>query len=414
MTYLDRRARAMLPGAIALVLLAAGCGGSSTTGPIKIGFNGELTGDYAPDGIGALQGVTVGINAVNAAGGVMGRKLQVVTGDNRGDPVDAVPVAQQQVSIDNVPVSIGPVGPFLVPTQRIYDKAGTPVFEWGGDSEWDHITDPLIWRVTPSDSSEALAMALYAHGRGYTHAAFVYESNIAEQGLITGILPIWKKFGGTVAITKSLIPSAQSYSSEVHSILAAHPDVIFLSVGVTTAATLFADLRQQNGLSVPIVGDDKSDVAQYTSAIGLSTAEKALVSVASGVYNSPSSKFFNSAYQALEGHPSLGSANYTYDAVNIIALAMEKAHSTVGADFVKAIRDVVNPSGAKVYTYRQGLAALKAGARTIDYVGASGPLQYNRYHNVYGPFAVYKVTDAKGGLRLIQNLSAEQLASAGA
>jgi branched-chain amino acid transport system substrate-binding protein len=97
-----------------------------------------------------------------------------------------------------------------------------------------------------------------------------------------------------------------------------------------------------------------------------------------------------------EGHAPLGNGAYTYDAIILLALAMNKAQATDGRKATAAIHDVTDPNGQKVSTYQEGLAAIKAGARSIKYIGASGPLDFNQYHNVFGPFAAYVSTDTQG------------------
>lgn len=401
---------------VAATLVLAACqSGSSTgpnTGPIAIGFNGELTGNFAPDGLGALEGVQVGVDAVNAAGGVLGRQLTIVTGDNRGDPVDAVPVAQQQINLNNIVASVGPSGAFMVPCQRYYDRAGVATFMWGGDPEWDNITDPLMWRVTPSDSELSVAMAYFAWTKGYRKAALMFESNTAEQGLKADVSKAWQHLGGTVAASVDLAIGESSYRSEVQTVTNAHPDVIFLAMGVSGAGVLFANMRELNGLSIPVVGDDKSHAPEFISAIGAAASQKALVSLDAGTYDSPSAKFFNDLYVKQEGHAPLGNGAYTYDAIVVLALAMALAQTTDGGKATAAIPRITDPNGQKVNNYADGLAAIKAGAKSIKYVGASGPLDFNQHHNVFGPFAAYVSTDTHGKLQLLVNFTAEQLQAA--
>ena len=78
-----------------------------------------------------------------------------------------------------------------------------------------------------------------------------------------------------------------------------------------------------------------------------------------------------------------------YDAMIALALAMDAAHSTDGTVYNSFIAQVTAPGPGKkvVYTYAAGKAALAAGHK-IQYVGASGPLLFNQYHNSFGAQAV--------------------------
>jgi len=85
----------------------------------------------------------------------------------------------------------------------------------------------------------------------------------------------------------------------------------------------------------------------------------------------------------------LGNANYAYDAVISQALAIDKANSILGPDINAAMTSVTNPPGTQCYTYPSCLALIKAGTE-INFDGASGPLDYNQFHNVFGPYAAFQ------------------------
>lgn len=76
-----------------------------------------------------------------------------------------------------------------------------------------------------------------------------------------------------------------------------------------------------------------------------------------------------------------------YDSVIISALAMTAAHSVNPSVWVKDIIDVSNPPGTMCYTYASCVALLKQGKK-INYEGATGPEDFNQYHNTFSGFAV--------------------------
>jgi len=86
-----------------------------------------------------------------------------------------------------------------------------------------------------------------------------------------------------------------------------------------------------------------------------------------------------------------------YDGLNIMALAMDEAHSSKPAVYVNFMKKVTNNPGGKIVSnYAQGLAALKAGQK-IQYSGASGQLTFNKYNWPPQGFELLKLT-AKGTL----------------
>ena len=99
-----------------------------------------------------------------------------------------------------------------------------------------------------------------------------------------------------------------------------------------------------------------------------------------------------------------------YDAVNVMALAMIAAKSTSPAVFNSYAMKVTEPGAGKtvVDTFAAGKAALQAGQQ-IQYVGAGGPIVFNRWHNSTGAFEAAK--SVKGNLVLVGSVSAAQIAA---
>jgi hypothetical protein len=188
--------------------------------------------------------------------------------------------------------------------------------------------------------------------------------------------------------------------------------ILFRSLA-TDAGTIFSALNEltPGGLSIPMVGDDTSDQTEFTKAIGLAASQKVVHSIDTGVVTGPGVTLFNRLFQAQFGTPPLSQANYAYDGLNMIALAIEKAHSVSGPAIAKAIGEIENPANPPVYSFKQGLAALKAG-KNIKYVGVSGPLNFNQYHHVFGPFAVYKSQNTSGSLQRLLPITPAELQAA--
>jgi hypothetical protein len=187
----------------------------------------------------------------------------------------------------------------------------------------------------------------------------------------------------------------------VERLLAARPQAIITESDGPTAATFFGELRQLGSL-VPIIGTSGTPSNSYFTplrgAIGdanFSTYFRAVV-VGNPVTN-PAVGAFNAAVLAVQdklGKPVSQWENNSfsesgYDAMITLALAMDAAHSTGGTAFNNAIMQVTAPGAGKqvVYTYAAGKAALAAGHK-IQYIGASGPLLFDKYHNSFGAQAV--------------------------
>src|SRR5580704_1594809 len=173
-------------------------GSGSGSGPITFGVLHPFTGAYASVGEAALQGVTVAASEINASGGILGHQLQIVHADTLGDPVDAVPAAQHMIATNHPVGIIGPGGLEIGSIQRILDADQIPFEFEGGDTAFDNTTDPMLWRDSPSDLQEGVAMALYALQKGYKRAAFMMSSITTAQDFIPYIQGAYKAGGGTI------------------------------------------------------------------------------------------------------------------------------------------------------------------------------------------------------------------------
>jgi branched-chain amino acid transport system substrate-binding protein len=367
-----------------------------------------FTGAYASVGEAALQGVTVAASEINASGGILGHQLQIVHADTLGDPVDAVPAAQHMIATNHPVGIIGPGGLEIGSIQRILDADQIPFEFEGGDTAFDNTTDPMLWRDSPSDLQEGVAMALYALQKGYKRAAFMMSSITTAQDFIPYIQGAYKNGGGTIVANETLTPGLTSYRTEALKVAQAHPQVIFSQMEPPTAAVLTQNFKEIDNLAIPIVASDTSAAAEWIKAVTAAVANKAVVSCEGATATSPAStafmKYFNQDYK---GQQPLASATYSYDATIALALAIDKAGTTNGPTYAKDIPLVTSPPGTVVYSYATGLADLKAGEK-INYDGASGNMDYNQYHNVFGPYQLVR-SDLSGNEQVVGTISAAQL-----
>jgi ABC-type branched-subunit amino acid transport system substrate-binding protein len=387
----------------------AGGGTASGSGSIPIGAEADLTGQFAPFGAGLEQGLQAGQHEVNAAGGPLGRKLNLVSGDSASDPVDAVPVATRLVQVAHVVAEVGISGAEAQAVVPTFTGAKVPVLTPGGDTFFDKNTNPMVWRLTPSDSQLGVGMALYGRHAGYTRAAVMMTTGGVAQGLKPVVISSFKHDGGTIVTTQNLQPDLTSYQSEIAAIIAGHPQVIFSEMDPPTAAVVFKEFHAA-GASIPIIGTDDMIGASMVKAVGASTLNKVMINVEGGLYTSPATKVFTSAIAAVSNSTPQPNSSYGYDGVIITALAIQAAGKADSVSINNAIAKVTKPGGTIVYSFAEGQKLLKEGKR-ITYIGASGPFSYNAQHNVYGPFIAVKVNGA-GVYNTVYTMTPTQLASA--
>ncbi len=398
-----------------VALLLPACGGSSSSGgglsgPVKIGVLAAFTGIYSTFGQAFGEGAQVAAKEINDNGGIQGHQVQIVNGDSVGDPIDAVTALQKLINIDKVAGIIGPQAIEIGATQPIFDRYHIVDMYQGGTVDFDTLTDPWIWRGSASDSQEGVAMSLYAISKGYKNAAIMFSTESSGQTLKPILQQTYEKLGGHVAIAVDLTIGQSSYRSEVARVVAAHPDVIFLHVDPVTAAPLFSNFREANNFAIPFIGTDSTTGSDWDKAVGNQVAHDHLVSLVGGSEPSGGGDVFNTWYAKTFTHQPLANANYAYDSVMVLALAIAKANSTDPQAVVNAIPQVSNPPGQIVSDWATAVAAIKAGTK-INYDGASGPMDFNKYHNVFGPFDAVAV-DLQGNLQTVKAFTAAELAAA--
>jgi ABC-type branched-subunit amino acid transport system substrate-binding protein len=407
----------LLAGAVAATFVLAACGGSANsklpTGPVTMGVLSCFTGSLSSLGAAMLQGSNVALKAINDAGGILGKPLQITHADTQCDEADGKLAAQQLLATGTI---VGIIGP---ETQEI--SAVTPIVTadkittqfQGGSTLFDKNTNAYLWRDSPSDSQLGVAMALYAHTKGYQKADLIFYSDIAAQTFPPPITATFTKLGGTVIKSYTIAPAQTSYATTVQQVINDKPDVIFTQTDAPTAAVLFQNFKKLDGLAIPFVGTDVTGGSDYLKAITWPVAHAHLTSVygtsVSGAATDEFNRLFALVVPGANQQP-LANANYAYDSVISQALAIDQAKSILGPDINAAMTSVTNPPGTQCYTYKTCLDLINAGTK-MNFDGASGPIDYNNFHNVFGPYAAFQQSLA-GQQVQVQLLSAADLAAA--
>lgn len=419
------RRPAMLASTAVLAIVTAGCGSSAgnnasgSSGASGGGGSGNavtygvlscFTGRLSSLGQAMLQGSQVAQYAINQAGGVLGKKLALAHEDTGCDEADAVPATQKLLS-DNVAGIIGPETQEINAVEPILRNNHIVDEFQGGDTQRDHQTDPYFFRDSPSDSQLGVAMALYAHQKGYQRAALLFYSEAGAQTFSAPITAAFQKLGGTITGNFSVPPGQTDYSPEVQKVIASKPQVIFLQTDAPTAAVLFRNFKNLNNLAIPFIGTDVTGGSDFLKALTYPVAHAHLISVyGTSVTGAANDAFMSDFGKLFKGQQPLANANYAYDAVVSLALADDYAKTTNGTTVAHDMKKVTNPPGQACYSYAGCVALIKKGTK-VNYEGASGDLDYNQYNNVFGPYGAFRV-DLQGNEQQIAVLSAKALAAA--
>jgi len=433
-----RRAIALAAAVLAAAGLAACSSSSSSSSSPSSGTSSSsgaalVVADLAPfSGPDAALGPTYLVScdgataAINSAGGVLGHKLSCKGVDTRGDPADAVPATRQMfATTSNLALVIGCTSDEAASVVPIMNANKMVSFCMTGQSEFASVHFPYFFRLVPPDLEESYAMVAIAQQLGYHKIALAFGNDIGSQTFIAPAISSISKAGLSLVANETLNLQASTFRTEADKIVAAHPDVIFTEALGATDATFLSEVKQLNGgKMIPVIGTS-ADISpdwykSVAAAIGASTLATSfhadnLVTETSGPAYSP----FQAAIMSEQGkvgstgdfstYLTAPGAVHLYDGINLAALAMVEAKSTVPSVYAPYILTIGDgTSGAEVvYSYAQGIAALKAG-KAIRYEGPGGPTSFDSFHDSTGIFQI-DAYSATGAVNVTGNISADQL-----
>jgi ABC-type branched-subunit amino acid transport system substrate-binding protein len=251
----------------------------------------------------------------------------------------------------------------------------------------------------------------------------VFTNGGSAQSVVPPIKQVVGKLGLQIVAEFNIVPGQSSYRTEVARLLAAHPDAILNEGDPQSDSTFFGQLKEA-GTVPPLVVTAYATFTDWqkgvAAAIGADVMAKVLHIV--GAYTPSTGAGWTTFKQALIESKPQGAdppqftddiySRTTYDACNLIALAMTEVNSLKPTDYNPHVVALTQPGAGKqvVHSYAEGVAALKAGHK-IQYVGAGGELNLNRYHNVTGLFGVQTWDPTTKTLVQGETLPADQLAA---
>ena len=387
------RRRTLLKGAAASAVLLAAPGIVRAQGKtVNLGTLTPLTGAGGPYGPSMRDAVADVVKAVNAAGGVDGKQINLVSEDTQTNPDAAVRAAKKLIDVDQVSAIIGTwasaVTTAVAPSCW---ESKTCLFTVSGS---DTITElphkGFIFRTQPNSKLQLKVATKFMLDEGGKHLAYIGVQAPFAQSSIDIMTEMTKAAGKKMS---SLIyeNNKTSYRSEVDQILGDNPDWLMLGGYTPDTTVLLRDLYKA-GYQGKMIGFAYAVNAKLLAALPKEVTE--------GVYTfQPTPAVGSKAYDDLVkmvGHGDIDP--YTaqcFDHINLAVLAMAKAKGTTGQDIHDHVRDISQGGGTAVYSALDGMKALAAGDK-IDYSGASGPCDFLPSGDITGTkFRFDQVKDGK-------------------
>ena len=350
-----------------------GVGGDNDTGPIKVGYYGDLSGRTSNFGQSTKNGVMMAADEINKAGGIKGRQIQILSEDDEGRPEKAATVVTKLIDQDRVIALLGEVasGNSLAAAPKA-QAAKVPMISPSSTNPAVTQVGDYIFRVCFIDPFQGEVMAKFAANTLHAKKAAIMEdfNSPYSRGLTEFFESSFKKLGGQVITKQSYTQGDRDYKGQLTSIRSANPDVIYVP-GYYGEVGVIAKQAKQLGINVPLLGGDGWDAPQLFELGGEALNGDYISNHYSVEDPSPAiQKFvgdFNSRYNIKpDALAALG-----YDAMRVLADAIKRAGTTNGPK----LRDAI--------------------AATKDFPGVTGVITINGERNAVKSAVVLKIQDGK-------------------
>jgi branched-chain amino acid transport system substrate-binding protein len=215
--------------------------------PIKIGVTQPLTGAFAASGNYVLQGAKIAEDEINKAGGVLGRKIQLVVEDNKSNPTEAVSTAEKLITKDKVPVMLGAWSSTLtLAVMPKLEEYGVPMLvETSSSGKITTSGNPWIFRISPTSEMEAKAFEPLVAKLGIKKADLLGTNNDFGLGAMQEFTKMLKAAGVTIGASETMDPKAVDFSAQLAKIKASGGDTLFVTTAVEQITLILRQAKEQ-------------------------------------------------------------------------------------------------------------------------------------------------------------------------
>jgi branched-chain amino acid transport system substrate-binding protein len=379
------RLRTAIGAGLLLVPLAAGCGsaGSGGSGAIKIGVPAPLSGDSASAGQDILAAAKVAAAEINEAGGVDGRTVEIVQADDQCSAQQGAQAAQKLLNSGVVAVAGGYCSGAAVPAIPIYGRRNVPfVMDASTNPSLTDTGKGKVFRTCGRDDNQGVIAAKFMTGElRAKRVALLHDNTTYAKGLADATADSLKQVGGQVVYEDALQPGQSDYSPVLTKIASTKPDVLYFT-GYFAEAGLLMKQREQLGLKFTLMGGDATTDSTVLKTAG-QAADGYIATTAPLAKDLPAAGKFVSAYKAANGADPGPFSVYEYDAVKVVAKAIDDAGSTEGPDITGALHGIKDFPGI-------------TGPITFDEKGDRTDPLYITVRVRNGAFTAYKKLDKSG------------------
>jgi branched-chain amino acid transport system substrate-binding protein len=353
---MKNRRLALQAGLLASAVLLAGCSGSGGSGDagdtIRIGEFASLTGKEATFGTSSHRGTLLAIKEINAAGGVLGKQLELVYEDNRSLQGESATIAKKLITRDRVVALLGEVASGRsLEVGPIAQQYKVPMITPSSTNPQVTRTGDYVFRVCFTDPFQGRLLANFARNtlKAQKLAILSDVSQAYSVGLAQYFREPWLAGGGTIVADEKFNGGEKDFRAQLTTIKAANPDAILVPGYYTDVGLIVAQARQL-GINVPLFGGDGWEAPELIEIAGARALEGTYYSTHfSPESTDPRVQQFVAAYKAeYGGQVPDAMAALGYDSVQVLVDAIRRAGTTEAAalrDAIAATRDFPGVTG---------------------------------------------------------------------
>lgn len=380
-----------------VLVLATAFGAFAQSGPVVIGTLMGLTGALAPYGIPIQNATDLAALDINSQGGILGgRSLVLAHRDSATSEQVGVDAASRLVNIDGATAIVGALGSgiTIAAATSVAIPSGVVMISPASTSPTISTLEDngLLFRTVLSDEMQGVAAANLARELGYETVSIIYVNNPYGQGLYEKFRDAFVASGGRVIGAAAYDEGNSSYRGELEAATrGGMPDAMLVIGYVQQGGTTILRQAIEGGYTQRFLLTDGLKSLEIVDALGAAVLE--------GTYgtapSTTSSDHFQQAYEQQFGtpppQPYMAEA---YDAVFLLAMAIEKAGSTNGLAIRDALNTLLDPNGVEVKAGEWAKAReVIASGQKVRYVGASGFFTFDANGDrTNGVVEVWKIT----------------------
>lgn len=324
---------------------------------IVIGEYGSMTGSEATFGISTDNGIKLAVKEKNAAGGIKGKKIKLISYDDQGKQQETVSAVTRLVQQDHVAALLGEVASSLsIAGGQVAQRNGVPMITPSSTNPQVTEIGDMIFRVCFIDPFQGYVGAKFATDKGMKSAAVLYNRAQAySSGLRGDFTKAFTSLGGKVTTEQAYANGDNDFSAQLSAIRETKPDFIYIP-GYYTEVVNIARQARKLGITVPLIGGDGWDSEELKNA-GTALDGCFFSNHYSHEEKRQEVQDFVKKYKDEYGKIPDGLAAMGYDAAALLFNAMERANAPSGADLADAI------------------------AATKDFPGVTGKITIDENHN---------------------------------